>query len=53
MAPQGIHRVKNPAGIEDGVWVVDAGMSFEVSETAYVEHGYSPPIETLAWEGRP
>lgn len=49
MAAVGTHRVKNPDGIEDGVWVADAGMGFEVSETRYRERGYAPPLETLPW----
>jgi hypothetical protein len=53
MTPQGIHRIENPEGIEDAVWVIDAGMSFEVYETAYIEKGYGPSIETLPWEPRP
>jgi hypothetical protein len=50
MTPRGTHRIKNAEDIEDGIWVIDAGMGFEVSETKYVAHGYAPPIETLPWD---
>jgi len=50
MAPFGTHRIKNAKGPEDGVWVIDAGMGFEVIQTQYVSHGYAPPIETLPWD---
>ena len=49
MAPRGTHRVKNPGPIEDGVWVKDAGMGFEISESRYVDNGYEPPLDTLPW----
>jgi hypothetical protein len=52
MTPFGTHRIKNAKGPEDGVWVIDAGMGFEVTQTQYVAHGYAPPVETLPW-GRP
>ena len=45
----GTHRVKNADGIEDGVWVADDSMGFEISESQYVTNGYQPPVETLPW----
>jgi hypothetical protein len=48
MAPVGVHRIKKPEGIEDGVWV-KAGTSFEVSESHYLEGAYQPSIGDLPW----
>jgi len=47
---RGTHRVNNGGGIEDGVWVTDGTMGFEIPESEYVTNGYSPPLESLAWE---
>lgn len=49
MPPIGTHRIKNPEGIEDGVWITDGGVGFEVPESRYLANGYEPPIETLPW----
>ena len=49
MTVHGTHRIKNPEGVEDGVWVTAAGMGFQVSETRYLAEGYAPPITTLPW----
>lgn len=46
--PIGRHRMKHPEGLEDGVWVT-AGTSFQVPESAYLEQGYEPALETLPW----
>lgn len=48
----GTHRIKNAKGSADGVWVIDARMGFDVTETQFVAHGYAPLIETLPWAGR-
>jgi hypothetical protein len=49
MTVRGTHRIKNPEGIEDGVWVTDAGIGFEMPETRYLSERYAPPIATLPW----
>lgn len=46
MPPVGVHRIKHPEGIEDGVWV-KAGTSFEIPESRYPENAYQPPIDDL------
>lgn len=45
----GTHRIKNPDGIEDGVWVTDGTVGFEIPESLYFEEGYEPPLKTLPW----
>lgn len=48
MQPIGKHRIRHLEGLQDGVWVT-SGTSFEVSESAYLEHGYQPALDTLPW----
>jgi hypothetical protein len=47
--PRGTHRVRNPNPIEDGVWVTDNGMGFEITESQYRANGHQPAVETLPW----
>jgi hypothetical protein len=49
MPPRGVHRVKDPEEFEDGVWVLDAGTGFEVTETVYRAQRWAPPLEKLPW----
>jgi hypothetical protein len=46
---QGTHRIKNPEPIEDGVWVTDGTIGFEVSESEYVHKQRTPKLESLPW----
>jgi len=50
MQTTGKHRIKHLEGLQDGVWVT-SGTSFEVPESAYLEHGYQPALDTLPWGG--
>lgn len=45
----GIHRIRHPEALEDGVWV-KSGTSFEVPESSYRKKGYQPPLDSLPWE---
>ena len=49
MPVKGTHRIKNPERIEDGVWVTDGTMGFEMPESRYRAAGYEPPVEMLPW----
>lgn len=52
MQPEGKYRVKNPEGRENGVWVDDKGIGFEMPESVYVEGNHQPSINSLPW-GKP
>ena len=48
---RGVHRIKNPDGMEDDVEVQDinGGTSMPLPESLYQERGYMPPLESLPW----
>ena len=53
MQLHGIIRIKHPTPAEeDGVWISDGILGFEVSEEMYRERKYGPPLESLPWRAR-
>jgi hypothetical protein len=49
MATKGLHRIENPEGIANGVWVTDGTSGFQIKETRYRDENCLPPIESLPW----
>jgi len=49
VAIKGMHRIENPEGIANGVWVTDGTSGFQIKETRYQEESCLPPIESLPW----
>jgi hypothetical protein len=49
MVIRGLHRIKNPDGIGDGVWVTDGTSGFQITETRYQDENYLPSIAGLPW----
>jgi len=52
MPIRGAYRIKNTPPDEDGVWVTDGTVSFEISEFRYRDRGYQPRVESLPWSSR-
>jgi hypothetical protein len=46
---KGTHRIKNPDGFEDGVWVTDGAIGLEIKESQYQDEKIKPDLETLPW----
>ena len=53
MLLRGTSRIRRAPPAENGVWMSDGIVSFEISECMYRERRYSPPLERLPWKARP
>jgi hypothetical protein len=51
MQLRGTSRIAHPSPVEDGVWISDGIVGFEIPESMYVEGEYNPPLGTLRWDG--
>jgi hypothetical protein len=49
MQLRGARRIRHVPPAENGVWVTDGTLGFEISESIYCERGYDPPFESLSW----
>jgi hypothetical protein len=46
---RGTSRIGHPSPVEDGVWISDGIMGFEIPESMYRDGRYNPPLESLPW----
>jgi hypothetical protein len=49
MQLRGARRIEHIPPAENGVWVTDGTLGFEIRESIYCERGYDPPLESLSW----
>lgn len=47
--PVGIHRTKQPDGMEDDALVENGGISLDIPESVYRARGYLPDFDDLPW----
>jgi hypothetical protein len=49
MQLRGARRIQHVPPAENGVWVTDGTLGFEIPESIYCDRGYYPPLESLSW----